>query len=54
MRFNVLVAISFLLISTLTGCLYKMPDDNCVCTLPNTNNPSLIREVAPALIPGRG
>lgn len=42
------------LIVTLTGCLYKMPNDDCISTLPNTNNPHITREKASSLIPGRG
>ncbi|NGX55403.1 MAG: hypothetical protein KR126chlam2_01038 [Chlamydiae bacterium] len=53
MHLRKLFIISILFLSCLTGCLYKMPDENCISTLPNTNNPSLTREIAPSLIPGQ-
>ncbi|MCH9620475.1 MAG: hypothetical protein SP4CHLAM17_14330 [Chlamydiales bacterium] len=28
----------------LAGCLYKMPNDETISTLPHTNNPHLTRE----------
>ncbi|MCC5833027.1 MAG: hypothetical protein JJU12_08315 [Chlamydiales bacterium] len=46
-----LFAIAILL--TLTGCLYKMPTDDCISTLPNTNNPHITREKTPSF-PGKG
>lgn len=37
----------------LTGCLYKMPTDENICTLPNTNNPQVTRERSHSVIPGK-
>lgn len=33
-----------LLLTATTSCLYKMPNDDTISTLPNTNNPNLTRE----------
>lgn len=33
-----------------TGCLYKMPDSDCIATSPNTNNPGLTRETPHSLM----
>ena len=38
----------------LTGCLYKMPDDDCISTLPTSNNPLITREKASSLPQSRG
>lgn len=43
----------FLMLTSLTGCLYKMPCDENICTVPATNNPSLTREKSHSLIPGK-
>lgn len=36
-------------LSFLTGCIYKMPTKNNICTSPNTNNPLYTREQATSL-----
>lgn len=41
----------FFLASSLTGCLYRMPSDNSISTLPNMNNPHVTREPATSFIP---
>ncbi|NGX46603.1 MAG: hypothetical protein K940chlam2_01799 [Chlamydiae bacterium] len=54
MKIKHLLIVSLLCLLTLQGCLYKMPGDDCISTLPNTNNPTLTRETPPSLIPGKG
>lgn len=44
-------AFSFLLIS-LSGCLYKMPDDDDIRMVPTTNNPNIIKDAGPSISPG--
>lgn len=43
-----------LILLTLTGCLYRMPTNDDLCTLPNMNNPTLTRERPANMIPGQG
>lgn len=45
---------TLLLLPLLSGCLYKMPNDDTLCTSPNTNNPHLTGEKAPSLFPAQG
>ncbi|MBS0623206.1 MAG: hypothetical protein JSS62_01130 [Verrucomicrobia bacterium] len=36
-----------------TGCLYKMPTDDTISTLPHTNNPHLTREKPVQYMPSK-
>lgn len=37
---------------TLTGCIYNMPSEDHVCTVPTTNNPNVIKESGQSWLPG--
>lgn len=50
MKYLLLIALSFIV----TACIYQMPNDDHISTLPNTNNPSITREKGPSLLPGKG
>ncbi|MBS0655446.1 MAG: hypothetical protein JSR46_06705 [Verrucomicrobia bacterium] len=41
----------FICVLLTTGC-YRMPDENEVSTLPNTNNPTLTRQKPQTMAPG--
>lgn len=41
----------FLLIASLEGCIYRMPDNNHIALSPNTNNPQFTGE-KPKGLPG--
>jgi hypothetical protein len=43
----------FVLLVLLSGCLYKMPNENTICTSPNANNPHLTREKPIQFTPGK-
>lgn len=47
-----ILALCALLVS-LSGCLYRMPNDDVICTLPNTNNPHITNERPHSFIPGK-
>lgn len=42
-----------LILSNLTACgVYRMPDDDDLALIPTTNNPEVIEEKAPMMMPG--
>ncbi|MEZ5315735.1 MAG: hypothetical protein R3E91_05990 [Chlamydiales bacterium] len=45
--------LSLTILFTLTSCIYKMPNNDSISTLPNTNNPHVTGEKPRSLIPGR-
>jgi len=46
-----LLIIPLLITALLNSCLYKMPTDDDMNTVPTTNNPNVVRDT-PGLIPG--
>lgn len=46
-----LLSLALLLFCT-SGCLYKMPDNNVIATLPHTNNPQFTRAKSSSVLPG--
>ena len=50
-RFSLLlIAIALSLAST--SCIYRVPDDDEVSLIPNTNNPQVIGDKAQGMVPG--
>ena len=45
------IVISLLLIVALNSCLYRMPTEDDMSTVPATNNPTVVRD-DPGFIPG--
>jgi hypothetical protein len=43
---------ALMLMATLSGCIYKMPDGKHIATSPNTGNPHLTREKPSHILPG--
>ncbi|NGX60889.1 MAG: hypothetical protein K940chlam9_00363 [Chlamydiae bacterium] len=50
MKLLLLLALSLLL----TGCIYRMPTEDCISTLPTTNNPHITGEKPSSMLPGKG
>jgi hypothetical protein len=50
-RKTLLSLITCAMFAGMSSCLYKMPDEDDIRTVPTTNNPNVIKDTSPSLAP---